>query len=236
MLSFGSSFWGRGHTIRLLRDWGTGLLFFLGIAVVALVLRFFLPEVAIFQQAAEQWLPQGPWRVALYVVVSALLTCAALPRQMVSFVGGSLFGLAEGLLLATIAVTLGCIFAFGFARLLGQQRIERRFGSRLHGFNQFLCRGPFVVALLVRLFPSGNNLLFSLFAGVSRIPALPFFCGSCLGYIPQNFIFALLGSGTRVDPFWRFSSGAILFVCSGLLGAWLYRRYRNQCSEQTPAE
>ena len=82
-----------------------------------------------------------------------------------------------------------------------------------------------VTGILIRLFPSGNNLVFSLLAGVSRIPAWPFFLGSCLGYIPQNLLFAMIGSGMRVDEGWRIGLSALLFAASCALGWWLYKRY-----------
>ena len=92
------------------------------------------------------------------------------------------------------------------------------------------------MTFIIRSLPVGNNLMTNILAGVSRIPALPFFAGSCLGYIAQNFIFALLGSGVRVEPFWRTAISAGLFVVASLLGLWLYRRYKVDVDAMTPPE
>ena len=54
---------------------------------------------------------------------------------------------------------------------------------------------------------------------------MAFFLGSCLGYIPQNLLFAMIGSGMRVDEGWRIGLSALLFAASCALGWWLYKRY-----------
>jgi uncharacterized membrane protein YdjX (TVP38/TMEM64 family) len=82
------------------------------------------------------------------------------------------------------------------------------------------------MTLVIRCLPVGNNLLTNLAAGVSNIPAATFIGGSFIGYIPQTLIFALLGSGVRVDPVWRTTISGLLFAVSTLLGWMLYRRYR----------
>ena len=111
------------------------------------------------------------------------------------------------------------------ARYCGRSFVERRYGDKAAAFNRYAVQRPFILAILIRLFPSGNNLVFSLLAGVSRIPAWPFFLGSCLGYIPQNLLFAMIGSGMRVDEGWRIGLSALLFAASCALGWWLYKRF-----------
>jgi hypothetical protein len=50
--------------------------------------------------------------------------------------------------------------------------------------------------------------------------------GSLIGYLPQTIVFALVGSGIGVEPIFRISLGASLFIFSGILGIYLFRRYR----------
>lgn len=83
------------------------------------------------------------------------------------------------------------------------------------------------MTLLIRFLPVGSNLLTNLVAGVSAVRWLPFMAGSALGYIPQTLIFVLLGSGIHIDPVFRISLSVALFVVSGGLGVYLYRRYRH---------
>ena len=52
------------------------------------------------------------------------------------------------------------------------------------------------------------------------------FLGSLIGYLPQTVVFALVGSGIGMEPIFRISLGVILFIFSGVLGVYLFRRYR----------
>jgi uncharacterized membrane protein YdjX (TVP38/TMEM64 family) len=92
--------------------------------------------------------------------------------------------------------------------------------------DDFLHDHPFSMALLIRLLPVGSNVVTNLAAGVSGIRAAPFVAGSVIGYVPQTVIFALLGSGIHLDPSLRIGASVVLFVVSGMLGVYLFRRYR----------
>jgi uncharacterized membrane protein YdjX (TVP38/TMEM64 family) len=166
----------------------------------------------------------GPWGCLFFVLLGGALTCLGLPRQVIGFAGGYSFGVLAGTLWSTLASTLGCILAFTCARHLARAAVERRFPGQAADLNALLRTAPLTMTLCVRLLPVGNNLVTSLLGGVSRIPALPFFCGSFIGYLPQNLIFALLGSGVNVDPFWRTLLSAVLFVLVSLIGWRLYHR------------
>ena len=177
---------------------------------------------------------RGMYGVAVYMLCAALLTCVSVPRQLVSFAGGYAFGAVFGTLWATLGVTLGSILTFCYARFLGRDFIHARFGRRLAGIEDFIARSPFAMTFIVRSLPVGSNLLTNIAAGVTRIPALPFFLGSAAGYVPQNFVFAMLGSGVRLDPFWRTMISAAVYAVSVLFGFCLYKKYR--IAEKTPED
>ncbi len=171
----------------------------------------------------------------LFVGTGAVFTAFGLPRQMVGFLGGYAFGLLGGSLLALVASTLGCALAFAYARLVGRSFVKRRFGGRIARVDRFLAGNPFSMALLIRLLPVGSNLATNLAAGVTSVGALPFIGGSAIGYLPQTAIFALAGSGVEVDPELRITLSVVLFLASGMLGVYLYRRYRHGRSlDDTP--
>lgn len=168
----------------------------------------------------------------LFLLAGALITAVGLPRQAVAFFGGYAFGFAQGTLLGTLATLGGCLLSFYYARLFARSLVQRLFPNRLARFDAFVRDRPFTMTLLVRLLPVGNNLVTNLVAGVSRIPRLAFFAGSFVGYLPQNLVFALAGSGLTVAPVWRIGLSLVLFIVSGLLGVHLYRRMsRGRCLE-----
>lgn len=162
----------------------------------------------------------------LFVLVGALATALAVPRQAVSFLGGYAFGFAIGTLLAVIATIGGCMLSFCFARWFGRDLVKARFPNKIRRIDDFIRDNTFSMTLLIRLLPVGSNIVTSMAAGVSSVRALPFFLGSGLGYIPQTMVFALVGSGSGIDPTVRIGLGVVLFLISGALGIYLYRRFR----------
>lgn len=163
----------------------------------------------------------------LYLGVAGLATAVALPRHIVSFLGGYAFGVLPGTLLGLAGTCLGCLLTFFYARVIGRPLVSARLGARVQRIEDFLAAHPFWMTVLIRLLPVGNNFATNLAAGVSRVPAAPFFLGSLLGYIPQTLVFALAGSGVELGASWRVGIAAALFLVSGVIGAWLYRKYRH---------
>ncbi len=169
---------------------------------------------------------QGEAGILLYLVLAALLSALGMPRQAISALGGYAFGALAGILWTSMGVTLGCICAFFYSRLLGRTAIQRRFGRRIARLDAFLARNPVLMTIALRLFPFSSNGLTNMAAGVTAIPAPSFIIGSAIGYLPQTIIFSLLGSGIRVDPLWRTSLSAALFAFASLIGFYLFKRYR----------
>ena len=163
----------------------------------------------------------------LFVAVGALATALAVPRNVVSFLGGYAFGLAQGTLLALLAEGIGCVLTFCCARTFARRLVSERLGERVRRIEDFLAANPFSMTLLVRLMPVGNNFATNMAAGVSRVRALPFLLGSLLGYLPKTFVFALAGSGIDTGAHLRVAVAVVVFLVSGALGVWLYRRYRH---------
>lgn len=163
----------------------------------------------------------------LFLCVAGLATAVALPRHVVSFLGGYAFGVLPGVLLALIGTLVGCVVTFFYARVIGRPLVSARLGARVQRVEDFLAAHPFWMTVLIRLLPVGNNFATNLAAGVSRVPAIPFFLGSLLGYVPQTLVFALAGSGVEVGAAWRIGIAVALFLVSGVIGAWLYRKYRH---------
>ena len=163
----------------------------------------------------------------LFVAVGGLVMAVAVPRHMISFLGGYAFGLGLGTLLALAATELGCILVFFYGRFVGRPLVSERLRARVQRIEDFLAANPFSMTLLIRLLPVGNNFATCLAAGLSRVPARPFLLGSLVGYVPQTFVFTLAGSGIEMGASFRIAMAVVFFVVSGALGIWLYRRYRH---------
>lgn len=169
--------------------------------------------------------------ILIYMGVSILFTALGLPRQAVSFFGGYAYGFLAGTGLAVLATTLGCASTFFYSRFFGRGFVARRYGRKIAGVDRFLGAHPFSMTLTIRFMPIGSNVLTNLLAGVSSVRAAPFLAGSLVGFLPQNAIFALLGSGFKVDPGWRITLAVILLLISTALGVYLYKRNRAEALE-----
>ena len=173
---------------------------------------------------------EGFWGELVFLAVGAAITAVGLPRQTIALLGGYAFGAALGTALALGATLLGCVAAYGWARLLGREWAERRlagrFGHRLRPLRDVLAGSPFGATLALRLLPVGNNLALNTLAGMAGLRVLPFLAGSALGYLPQTLVFALLGKGIRVEGGWQLALSVALLAASMALGFWLMRRHR----------
>ncbi|HEY6966727.1 MAG TPA: VTT domain-containing protein [Burkholderiales bacterium] len=211
-----------------LKTYLPGLVFLATLAAIGYLLESGLAEDLL----SESWIDahvrgKGVTGELLFVAVGGIATALAVPRHIVSFLGGYAFGLGFGTALALAATELGCLLAFYYARVVGRPLLAKRLGARVQRIEDFLAANPFSMTLLIRLLPVGNNLATCLAAGVARVPATPFLLGSLVGYLPQTFVFTLAGSGIEVGGGLRLAFAVVFFVVSGAIGIWLYRRYRH---------
>jgi uncharacterized membrane protein YdjX (TVP38/TMEM64 family) len=195
------------------------------------LLGFLASHFKLSEMLSQHWIDnevrgKGWSGYLLYLAVGALATGMSFPRQVVAFLGGYAFGFLPGTALSVLATVIGCTLDFYYARWLGRGFVRRRFPHRLAKLDAFLHLHPLTMTLVIRLLPVGHNTSTNLLAGVSSVRALPFFAGSALGYLPQNLVFALAGSGVNLDPTLRLTLASLLFVISSLIGIWLYRRHR----------
>jgi uncharacterized membrane protein YdjX (TVP38/TMEM64 family) len=170
----------------------------------------------------------------MLVVAGGLMTAVGLPRQVLAFSGGFVFGALGGFWLAMAGQMLGCALDYTAARIFIGAWAHRRIAGRWRRLDSFIAAQPFIATLTLRLLPVGNNLALNLLAGVTEVDAARFLAGSALGYVPQTLIFALLGSGVQLGKLTQLAAGLALFLASGVLGVVLWRRGRDTVPENAP--
>lgn len=166
----------------------------------------------------------------LFLAMGAIFTAVGLPRQIIAFLAGYAFDIVLGTFYGALATLLGCAVTFIYARLFGRGLLSARFGARARRFDTFIHDHPFSMTLLIRLLPVGSNIVTNLAAGVSRVRIMPFLSASFVGFLPQTLVFALVGSGVNVSQGLRIGGAVVLFLASGVLGAYLYHRHRHGLS------
>jgi uncharacterized membrane protein YdjX (TVP38/TMEM64 family) len=201
------------------------------VLIVVLVAGGWLLKIGAADFLDEAWIDAnirdaGPGGVAMFLAIASLLAAGGFPRQVISFLAGYAYGLGVGFGYAMIASAAGCVLAFIVARYVARDLVAHRLPRRFQRIDEFLSRNTFTATLAIRFMPLGNNLAVNLAAGLSRADAWLFLAASVLGYMPQTFVFALLGSGLSVEPELRLSLGVVLFVAATALGIYLFRKYR----------
>jgi uncharacterized membrane protein YdjX (TVP38/TMEM64 family) len=168
----------------------------------------------------------GATSMLAFVAIGAAGCAVGVPRQAIAFAAGYLFGFVPGLAAGWAGMLAGLCISFWYARLVGRDWAARRLPPGLRKVDRFVADNPFSATLTLRLLPVGNNLALNLLAGLSGVAFLPFLGGSAVGYLPQAIVFALLGSGVRVEREIQLVLGVLLFVLSAALGLWLLARHR----------
>ena len=167
----------------------------------------------------------GPSGLALFVAFGVLGTAVGLPRQALAFVAGLTWGTVPGLSLSLAAAVGGCALTLWVSTRFLRGHVARRHPRFVAALGRLLEHDAFAKIVALRLQPLGTNLLTNLCAGLTTMPRPTFLAASAIGYVPQMLVFALLGSGIRVDSDVRLAASAVLLLLSLAIGAVLYRRH-----------
>ena len=159
---------------------------------------------------------------------AVLFTAVGLPRQLVAFVCGFVFGLVPGVMISLGTALLGCIAAFFVARKFLRQFIATRHAGTVEFLDRLVRHDAFLKIIVLRIQPLGTNLLTNLSAGVSSIKPTLFFASTAIGYLPQMIVFALAGDGVRLGDQSKILISAALMVISFVLAYVLWRRHQER--------
>jgi uncharacterized membrane protein YdjX (TVP38/TMEM64 family) len=168
---------------------------FLLIAVAGALISHFTPHgawlsVDRISELAQRLGKAGP----LFILAAGILTpLLFIPRWPLAFLGGLLYGVTWGALLATFASTLGAWLHFSLSlSLLAplSDRLRRKF--RIERF-VVPKHKEFAAIFIMRAFPLSNFVATNLIAGALRMDRGKFVLASFLGMIPSSLMYAAWG-------------------------------------------
>jgi pyruvate/2-oxoglutarate dehydrogenase complex dihydrolipoamide dehydrogenase (E3) component/uncharacterized membrane protein YdjX (TVP38/TMEM64 family) len=148
----------------------------------------------------------------LYVLAAALSIPGAL---ILTLAGGALFGLGMGLVVVSLASSLGALLAFLASRYLLRKAVQDRFSAKLAPINAGVRRDGTLYLLTLRLVPVFPFWLVNLLMGLTPIGAGRFYLVSQLGMLPATAVY--VNAGTQLASI--HSVGDI--ASPGLLGSFL---------------
>jgi len=170
--------------------------------------------------------PQSLNTLLLFVFLS-LATSIGLPRQIAALVAGINLGALVGVIIATMAATLGCLITFTVSRYLLSDKISRRYPEQSTKLSIFLGEQTFLKAIVIRILPLGSNFITNIIAGVSKVSMRAYVSGSFVGFIPQMIIFSLAGSGIRLGAQNELIASGMLFIIALLISAYLVKKHKS---------
>ena len=134
----------------------------------------------------------GPLMVIGLMVLAILVS--PIPSGPVAVAAGAAYGHAWGTLYVLLGAEIGALAAFGLARLLGRDVVQRWFGDRLSvGLlgSQTALMG---IVLVSRLLPFISFDIVSYAAGLTALTFWRFAVATLLGIVPASFLLAHFGS------------------------------------------
>ena len=200
-----------------------------------------------FYLVGEQWLlpetyqalyQEDPLQTAgIFFIVYVLVAALSIPgAALMTLIAGAIFGLSQGLLIASFASSIGATLAFLMSRLLLKDWVQSKFSAYLKTINDGVEKdGPFFLFTL-RLIPLVPFFAINLLMGLMPISAWRFYWVSQLGMLAGTAVY--VNAGAEVASVVGQESGFSLagIMTPGLLGAlvllaifpWLTRAVMNR--------
>ena len=175
------------------------------LAVLMLVIGFFyfdLNELLTLEglkgsmNQFDQYKAQAPWLViGGFFLIYILVTALSLPgAAILTLAAGALFGLVQGLLVASFASSIGATLAFLTSRYLLRDSLKQRFPERLAAIDAGVEKEGAFYLFTLRLVPIFPFFLINLLMGVTAIKARTFYWVSQLGMLAGTLVYVNAGT------------------------------------------
>ncbi|MEG3755270.1 FAD-dependent oxidoreductase [Psychromonas arctica] len=130
-----------------------------------------------------------------FLVLYILVTALALPgAAILTLAAGALFGLFEGLVIASFASSIGALCSFLVSRYLLRDSLKQRFPERLAAIDEGIKKEGAFYLFTLRLVPIFPFFLINLLMGVTALKSWTFYWVSQVGMLAGTFIFVNAGT------------------------------------------
>jgi uncharacterized membrane protein YdjX (TVP38/TMEM64 family) len=141
----------------------------------------------------------GPFAACVFVFIQALqVIVAPVPGELTGVVGGFLFGNTSGVILSTIGLVMGSLFAFGITRLFGMGFVEKIVKKEyINKFNFFITHKGLNITFILFLIPGFPKDSLCYLLGLTRIRLVDFLFMNIFGRLPGTLMLTLQGSALK---------------------------------------
>ena len=147
--------------------------------------------------ATQQWLAGlGLWAIPAFVIIYVLAAVFWLPNIVLILAAGTLFGLTEGVISASIADTVSIAACFVIGQTVGRRWITGAIGenSRFHKLDRAFSEKGWKLVLLTRLSPVLPSNILNYGFSITRINFWEYLFFSWLGMLPVIFTYVYVGT------------------------------------------
>jgi uncharacterized membrane protein YdjX (TVP38/TMEM64 family) len=181
-----------------------------------------LPDVS----QLRTWITSlGPLAPLVFVAGYALVVPAPVPKSVLTTVAGVAFGLRLGIPLVVAGATLGAVLAFGIARVLGRDAVDRLARGHLDRVDAAIVRHGILAALVIRFVPILPFTLLNYACGVTAMRLRHYVLGTALGLVPGTSAVVALGSSGAQLSLWVpvLTSVGLGLLSLGVGAVWHHR-------------
>ncbi len=227
----------RVDTKSVMRAVGLAVPIVVGLAAGQLLLPFIPRFGALVQE-------MGVWAPVVFVSVYVLGIVLMMPVFLLIMVGGAVFGVLQGTLLAMLSAIVGGTAAFLIGRHVARDQVARRVARHplLSSIDRVIGEDGMKLVFLLRLSPAVPFVLSNYTLGVTRVRLRDFVLGT-FGLVPIVLMYAALGSAAgavtadgrpAVSPA-IMAAGVVATVVLGLLLARIVQRAVREAERARPA-
>ncbi|NMO21126.1 TVP38/TMEM64 family protein [Pyxidicoccus fallax] len=195
------------------------------------MLRLLGPDFIDQKRIAAVLEPFGRAAPLAYIAFLAIRPVTLLPGQLLTAVGGMMFGTLAATLYSLTGSFLSAMLLFAVARKLGTRLMKRLAGGKYPAIARAAKRHDFLFALLScinPLFPTDVMLVAAAASGARLWPSL---AGIMLGTIPGTFLTAQFGSGLAQGRTVMTVVSAVGLVVSLVIGVFIGRRFYKEIND-----
>ena len=170
------------------------LLIIITLIIISLFFIIFFP-ISIWIDSLLLWINQNHKLSSIIYILIYLFSCIFLvPVSIITLAGGFIFGLFQGIILASISSTLGATISFLLGRYLVKSWVQKKIINKHKIINQIMNKQDFITILLLRLIPTIPFGMLNYSLSITNISLKIFILSSWIGMLPITILYVYLGA------------------------------------------
>lgn len=189
------------------------------VVLVSVILLARFLEVGQYLGSLREWIEGlGAWGPVVFVALYAVAVVLALPGSALTLVAGTLFGSGLGIVLVSIAATLGASLSFLVARYFAREAIASWLSKKetFRKLDRMTEQQGAVIVALTRLVPIFPFNLLNYGFGLTKVPFWTYVFWSWLCMLPGTFLYVVGGDAVTKAIYQEQVPWALISAALGL--------------------